>query len=404
MVKRSADRFLTTHAGSLVRPAAIVRIMRRLESGEPGDLHELDAMLPAAVEEVVRRQATTGIDVPSDGEFGKRGWTAYVAERLGGLELVATPYGQLISGLAGTEGRRFAGFYEVYNRIERSMWLPGNQDAALTGDVPASMWQCTGPISYIGGDALKRDIDNFKAALAKAGLEEGFLPVAAPASVTASRRNSYYATEEEYIYAVAGALSQEYHAIVDAGLLLQVDDAFLPAQYARMPEGTSTADYRKFAAMTIEALNHALTGIPEDRVRYHICWGSQNVPHTWDVPLAEIVDLVLTVNAQAYSIEAANPRHEHEWHVWEDTKLPEGKILIPGVISHSTNVVEHPMLLAERIGNFARLVGRENVVAGTDCGFSQNWNLVRVHPEVQWAKLEALVEGARLAGRQFWTN
>jgi 5-methyltetrahydropteroyltriglutamate--homocysteine methyltransferase len=401
-MRRSDTRFLTTHAGSLVRPVEVVNTMRKLEAGEVHDAGELSSLLPAAVEEVVRDQAATGIDIPSDGEFGKRGWTAYVAERLGGLELAPIPYGQLITGLAGAEGRRFAGFYEVYNRIERRMWLPGNENAALSGDVPASMWQCTGPITYTGADALQRDIDNFKAALQKAGLEEGFLPVAAPASVTASRRNNYYKTEEEYIYAVAAALSQEYHAIADAGLLLQVDDAFLPAQYARMPENTTIDDYRKFAAMTVEALNHALDGIPEDRVRYHICWGSQNVPHTWDVPLADIVDLVLSVKAQAYSIEAGNPRHEHEWRVWEETKLPEGKILIPGVISHATNVVEHPLLVAERIGNFARLVGRENVIAGTDCGFSQNWNLVRVHPEVQWAKLEALVEGARLATRQFW--
>jgi 5-methyltetrahydropteroyltriglutamate--homocysteine methyltransferase len=401
-MKTSQSRFLTTHAGSLVRPIEIVRLMRQIESGEPYDEGALDGLLGPAVREVVRQQIDAGIDAPSDGEFGKRGWTAYVAERLGGLEVVASPYGQLITGLAGDQGQRFVGFYEVYNRIERGMWLPGYEHEQLGAEVPAAMWQCTGPITYIGRSAVQRDIENLKAALQSAGCEEGFLPVAAPASVTASRRNNYYKTEEEYVFAVAEALSEEYHAIVDAGLLLQVDDAFLPAQYARMPTGTSMDEYRKFATMTIEALNHALRGIPEDRVRYHICWGSQNVPHTWDVPLAEIIDLVLSVHAGAYAIEAANPRHEHEWHIWEDTRLPDGKVLIPGVISHSTNVVEHPALVAERIGNFAKLVGREAVIAGTDCGFSQNWNLVRVHPEVQWAKLEALVEGAREASIKFW--
>ena len=221
--------------------------------------------------------------------------------------------------------------------------------------------------------------------------------MAAPCSVEASRANNYYRTEEEYLFAIADALKEEYRAIVAAGLLLQVDDAWLPAQYARMLPQASMADYRRYVHLTIEALNHALEGIPEDRVRYHICWGSQNVPHIWDVPLADIIDLVLRVKAQAYAIEAANPRHEHEWEVWQHTTLPDGKILIPGVISHATNVVEHPRLVAQRLQNFARCVGRENVIAGTDCGFSQNWNLARVHPEVQWAKLEALVEGARLA-------
>jgi 5-methyltetrahydropteroyltriglutamate--homocysteine methyltransferase len=344
-----------------------------------------------------------GIDIPSDGEFGKRGWTSYVAERLDGLESSPSVYGTLITGMAGTQHERFRGFYQVYNRIERTVWLPGNEEGTLgPTDMPASSWRCTGPITYTGSDAIKRDVANFAVALQHVQVAEAFLPVAAPCSVEATRANNYYPTEAEYLFAIAEALKEEYHAIVNAGFLLQVDDAWMPARYAHMLPQASMADYRKYVHLTIEALNHALEGIPEDRVRYHICWGSQNVPHTWDVPLADIVDLVLRVKAQAYSIEAANPRHEHEWEVWQHTKLPDGKILIPGVISHATNVVEHPRLVAQRLQNFARCVGRENVIAGTDCGFSQNWNLARVHPEVQWAKLEALVAGARLASEQLW--
>ena len=401
-MKRSSERILTTHAGSLIRPREIVDIMWKLEAGETYDEAELARRLSPAVAEVVHRQAEVGIDIPSDGEFGKRGWTSYVAERLGGLERVDAGYNNLISSLSGGAQERFRGFYQVYNRIERSMWLPGYEDVVDPPVVPASMWQCSGPITYAGAAAIRRDIGNFKDALAEVQVEEAFMPVAAPCSVEASRANNYYDTQEQYLYAIADALKQEYHAIVDAGFVLQIDDAFMPAQYARMRPASTVEEYRRYVNLTIDALNHALQGIPQERVRYHICWGSQNVPHTWDVPLADIVDLLLRVDAQAYSIEAANPQHEHEWEVWQTTKLPEGKILIPGVISHATNVVENPRLVAQRIENFARLVGRENVIAGTDCGFSQNWNLARVHPEVQWAKLEALVEGARLASERLW--
>jgi 5-methyltetrahydropteroyltriglutamate--homocysteine methyltransferase len=402
-MKCSIDRIITTHTDSLVRPREIVDIMHKVEAGQPYDAAALHRLLTPAVAEVVRQQAEVGIDVPSDGEFGKRGWTSYVAERLGGLESTMGAYGNLITGMAGTQHERFQGFYQVYNRIERTVWLPGNEAGTLgPADVPASSWRCTGLITYTGGEAIQRDIANFTAALQHVQVEEACLPVAAPCSVEASRANNYYPTEEAYLFAIADALKEEYHAIVDAGFLLQVDDAWMPAQYARMQPQASMADYRKYVSMTIEALNYALEGIPEERVRYHICWGSQNVLHTWDVPLADIVDMILRVKAQAYSIEAANPRHEHEWEVWQHTTLPDGKILIPGLISHATNVVEHPRLVAQRLQNFARCVGRENVIAGTDCGFSQNWNLARVHPEVQWAKLEALVAGAGLASQQLW--
>ena len=393
---------MTTHAGSLVRPLEIVNFFRKADAGEPVDQAEMNQILPGSVASVVRQQADTGIDVPSDGEFGKQGWTAYVGERLDGLERVESSYGSLTSSFAGPDQERFAGFYKVYNRIERSVWLPGNEDAGPMEELPNPRWRCIGPITYKGQDAIRRDIANFKAALREVQVEDAFMPVAAPCSIQATRPNNYYKSDEEYVFAIAGAMRQEYNAIVEAGFLLQVDDAFIPAQYARMISGTSVEDYRRYAGMTIDALNYALEGIPEERVRYHICWGSQNVPHTWDVPLEQITDLIFKVKSQAYSIEAANPQHEHEWEVWRDTKLPEGKILIPGVISHATNVVEHPSLVAQRIMNFASLVGPQNVIAGTDCGFSGNWNLVRVHPEVQWAKLEALVEGARLASEQLF--
>jgi 5-methyltetrahydropteroyltriglutamate--homocysteine methyltransferase len=261
---------------------------------------------------------------------------------------------------------------------------------------------CVGPITYTGESEIERDIANFKSALARAGVEEGFLPVAAPASVIPDRKNEYYKSEEDLLYAIADAMRTEYRAIVDAGLLLQLDDARAAVTYDRMVPPATMQDYRRWVARHVEALNHALEGIPEDRVRYHVCWGSWPGPHTTDVPLKDIVDLILRVRAGAYLIENANPRHEHEWRVWESVKLPEGKVLAPGVISHATNIVEHPELIAERIVRIARLVGRENVIANTDCGFAQGPFHRRVHPSIMWAKLESLVQGARLASRELW--
>jgi 5-methyltetrahydropteroyltriglutamate--homocysteine methyltransferase len=259
------------------------------------------------------------------------------------------------------------------------------------------------PIRYTGQTEIQRDIDNFKAALKAAGVEEGFLPVAAPASVIPDRRNEYYKNDEDCLHAIADAMRVEYRAIVDAGLLLQLDDARAAVTYDRMVPPASMDDYRRWVAMHMEVLNHALEGIPEDRVRYHVCWGSWPGPHTTDVPLKDIVDLILRVRAGAYLIEGANPRHEHEWRVWESVKLPAGKVLVPGVISHATNVVEHPELVAERIVRFAKLLGRENVLAGTDCGFAQGPFHRRVHPSILRAKLEALSQGARIATGQLWS-
>ena len=360
-MKRSSERVLTTHVGSLCRPADVAEALRAREHGEGFEDEEFEKILAPAVADVVRRQADAGVDVPSDGEFGKSTWMGYISERLSGLEVTVQDPDQLVAvvGSFSQDMQDFAEFYEVYNRESGSMWIPP---------------------------------------------EEAFLPLAAPASVEAWVPNQHYPDDEAYLAALAAALHEEYQAVVDAGLILQLDDAFIPANYdGFLARGQSMDDYLRHCALRIEALNEALHGMPEDRVRYHICWGSWAGPHTTDVPLRAIVDLVLRVNAQAYAIEAANPRHEYEWRVWEDVKLPEGKILIPGVVTHSTNVVEHPETIAQRIERYALMVGRENVMAGTDCGFAQGWNMPRTHPTVQWAKLRALSEGARLASERLWS-
>jgi 5-methyltetrahydropteroyltriglutamate--homocysteine methyltransferase len=404
-MKRSIGRILTTHAGSLVRPPEIVEAMIRDHLREPVDKERRKSDLANAVRDVVKKQAEVGIDIIDDGEFGKSSWVAYVSERLEGLtpmtftrEMLAAP------SPVFPEQDRFGGFYRTYSKYESTMWLPDTPSKARYDGNQMTEYAkvvCTGPLRY-KPEALQHDIANFKAALKELDIEEAFMPVVAPASIEIIP-NRHYKTREEYLLACADALSTEYKMIADAGFLLQVDDAILPMQRFMSFAGKDVAEFRGWAQLRIDALNHALNGIPEDRVRYHICFGSQNVPHTSDAPLAEVLDLVLQVGAQAYSIEASNPRHEHEWQIWSETKLPDGKILIPGVVNHATNIVEHPELIALRLRNFAGLVGRENVIAGTDCGFSQSWNSARVHPEVQWAKLEALVEGARIASRQLWT-
>lgn len=397
-MKRSSDRILTTHVGSLVRPRAIIEAMFRASRALPYESDEYRSHLRDAVDDVVRRQANVGIDIPSDGEFGKIGWARYVTQRLTGIEYKPVQERKVYSDLVYYDRERFADFYRTYPKLERSMWLPElpTEDMA---DTSPHEWVCTGEIKYRGDDAIKRDIENFKSALRNVEVEEAFMPCAAPCSVQIISPSDAYKSEEDYVFAIADALRPEYRAVVDAGFVLQLDDAALPMHYN---PSRGLDEYLRWASIRIDAANHALRGIPADRVRYHICWGSQNAPHTWDIPLKDLVGLLLKLNIGALSIEAANPRHEHEWQVWEHVRLPNDKLLIPGLISHSTNVVEHPELIAWRIGNFARLVGRENLIAGTDCGFSQNWDQIRVHPEIQWAKLEALVEGAEMASRQLW--
>ena len=387
-MKRSKDRILTTHVGSLIRPPALQDFLRAKQAGKPYDTAAYDACLQQSVADVVHKQAEVGIDVVSDGEFGKSiSWSQYVLERLSGFERRPIKPGSN-PFTRGVDRERFAEFYAE---------LDAREGIATTVEAV-----CVGPISYTGQAELARDIANFKAALKDAKVEEAFMPVAAPASVIPDRKNEFYKSEEELIRAIGAAMRTEYKMIIDAGFVLQLDDARAAVTYDRMVPPGSFADYRKWLAMQVDVLNEAIAGLPADRIRYHVCWGSWPGPHASDVPLKDIVDLILGMKVGAYVIEGANPRHEHEWRVWETAKLPPERLLIPGVISHATNVVEHPELVAERIVRLARLVGRENVLAGTDCGFAQGPFHRRVHPSIMWAKLDALVKGAKLASAELW--
>ena len=391
-MKRSSNRILTTHVGSLIRPPRLLELVRAREDGETADVRAYEECLKDSVAEVVRRQAQAGIDVVNDGEFGKStSWSLYALKRVSGFEMRpvqpgANPFAR------GADRERFKEFYAELEGGNDRTWSNVTKREAV----------CVAPVQYTGLAELQHDIDNLKAGLKGVKVEEAFLPVAAPSSAIPDRKNEYYRNEEELVVALAEALRTEYRAIVDAGFLLQVDDARAAVTYDRMVPPASFDDYYRWVARHVEVLNHALEGIPEDRVRYHVCWGSWPGPHTTDVPLRKIVDLILKVRAGAYLIEAANPRHEHEWRVWKDVKLPEGKILAPGVVSHGTNVVEHPELVAERILRFAGVVGRENVIASTDCGFAQEQFSRRVHPTIMWAKLQAMAEGARIASDELW--
>jgi 5-methyltetrahydropteroyltriglutamate--homocysteine methyltransferase len=385
-------RILTTHVGSLIRPPELLKFIAAKQGGLPYAAAAYDECLARSVKEVVRQQAATGIDLPSDGEFGKSiSWSQYALERLSGFERRKAQPGDN-PFRRGADRARFPEFYAEMDRAD------GAPSTAAQAGAPIAV--CVGPITYTGQAEVERDIRNFKAALAAAKIAQGFLPVAAPSSVIPDRKNEYYKSDDECLEAIARAMRTEYRAIVDAGLLLQLDDARFAVTYDRMVPPASLAEYRSWVARHVEVLNAALEGIPEERVRYHVCWGSWPGPHVTDVPLKDVVDLILKVRAGAYLIEGANPRHEHEWRVWEKVKLPAGRKLVPGVISHATNIVEHPELVAERLVRIARLIGPENIMAGTDCGFAQGPFHRRVHPSLLWAKLEALVEGARLASRE----
>jgi 5-methyltetrahydropteroyltriglutamate--homocysteine methyltransferase len=389
-MKRSSNHILTTHVGSLIRPAALQEFLRARQSGKPYDDTAYQKCLSDSVAEVVSQQAKTGVDVVSDGEFGKSiSWSQYALERLSGFERRAIKSEAANPFKRGADRTRFAEFYAE---------LDAREGVATTTEAI-----CVGPIKYTGQAELQRDIDNFKAALKTAKVEEAFLPVAAPASVIPDRKNEYYKSEEELQAAIAAAMHTEYKMIIDAGFLVQLDDARNAVTYDRMVPPATFADYKSWLAQQVDIINHAIEGLPQDRIRYHVCWGSWPGPHVSDVPLKDIVDLILKVKVGAYVIEGANPRHEHEWQVWKNAKLGPGQVLIPGVISHATNVVEHPELVSERIVRLAKIVGRENVIAGTDCGFAQGPFHRRVHPSIMWAKLEALVAGARLASKDLWS-
>ncbi len=388
-MKRSTERILTTHVGSLPRPPDLLAMIQAKERGGAFDPALFAGRVESAVAEIVGRQAASGIDILADGEMGRFGFIPYVNERLAGIE----PR-QSTGGASGwSRSREYLAFPEYYQWASQ---MPG-----AAGRAPPTRWVCTGPVAYRGHQALQRDIDNLKGALAGVACEEAFMPAVSPTNLANWNGNEHYSTDEEFRAALAEALHEEYKAIVDAGLILQIDDPQLASHWAMHPE-IDLAQCRKWAGASVELLNHALRGIPPERVRYHTCYSINMGPRVHDIELRHIVDIMLEVRAGAYSFEAGNPRHEHEWRVWETAKLPEGKVLIPGVITHASNLVEHPEAIAQRIGRFAAVVGRENVIAGADCGFASFSTSCEVHPSVVWAKLAALAEGARLATHELW--
>ena len=396
-MKISTDHILTSHAGSLPRPDALI------EAWGANEEQALTQQLTTSVAEVVRRQKELGIDVPGDGEFGKPmaqrvnygSWWRYSWGRLGGLD----PNGPSLYEMEAHRSRTGHVVLTSFgDRRDRTRFAAayGDPDSGITTGPRPPAPICIAPIHYTGHEAINADITNFKAALTAAGVEEGFMTAVAPAS--ASRiGNAYYKTEEELLYACADAMREEYKAILDAGLVLQLDDPAIAENWDQINPEPSVEEYQKFTMVRVEALNHAIRGLPQDRIRFHLCWGSWHGPHTTDIAMRDIVEVMLAINAQAYSFEAGNVRHEHEWKVWQDVKLPDGKLILPGVVSHATNVVEHPELVADRILRFANLVGRERVIASTDCGLGG-----RIHPDIAWAKLDALAQGAALASRELW--
>ncbi len=395
-MKRSTDRILTTHAGSLPRPEDLRLMVAARSEGQPVDEAALAQRLKEAVADTVQKQVQSGVDIVNDGELGKTNFTNYVRERVGGIEHRPVKPGDAPPQLIyGRDRQEFPEYFE--RGASFGTGGPGARQGGA-GQVPAF---CVGPITYKGQVAVQEDIANLKAALANVAQApspaEAFLPANTPGTIEHWLRNDFYPSDEAFLYAIADAMHEEYKAIVDAGLILQIDDPDLPDAWQIHPE-MDVPEYRKFAELRVDALNHALRGLPMDRIRFHTCWGSYHGPHRYDIPLRDIVDLILKVQAEQYSVEASNPCHQHEWRVWEGVKLPEGKVLIPGVVGHYSDFIEHPELIAERLVRYAGLVGRENVIAGTDCGLGTRVG----HPKIAWAKFEALAEGARLATKKLW--
>ncbi|HUN38787.1 MAG TPA: cobalamin-independent methionine synthase II family protein [Acetobacteraceae bacterium] len=404
-MKNSQHEILTTHAGSLPRPDDLIELNRARQEGETQDETGYQQHLAAAEQDVVQRQKDCGITVPGDGEYGKEmgqkinygAWWSYSFQRLGGLRVGEFMYrmppqrrkdGEVI--LTAFPDRRDR------NLFPAAYADPDSGVSSNRGGPGMRLPVCIDKLTYTGQDAIAADIAHFKAGLAASGYDEGFMTSIGPGACSRIG-NEYYKSEEEFIYACADAMREEYKAIIDAGLLLQIDDPGIAENWDMINPAPTVEEYRKFTMIRVEALNHAIKGLPQDRIRFHLCWGSWHGPHVTDIPMQDIVGVMLAINAQGYSFEAGNVRHEHEWRVWEDVKLPDGKLLIPGVVSHATNVVEHPALVADRIERFAKLVGRENVVAGTDCGLGG-----RVHPEIAWAKLKTLADGATLATQRLY--
>jgi 5-methyltetrahydropteroyltriglutamate--homocysteine methyltransferase len=411
-----ATRIKTTHVGSLPRPAKLIEINHKRVEGDKVDEATFNAELKNAVAETVRKQKEIGVTLVNDGEFGHTmgwdydygAWWSYVIRRLDGVVAEHRPlWEQKLTAQVATpmapkdfvvgewmDRRDWTKFGEAYMDPRSGCALP---EQYMTHWSPV----VKGPIKYKPQE-IQRDIANMKAALAAAGVKDGgWMNSVAPASCS-RMANMHYKTEEELMYACADAMREEYKAIVDAGLIVQLDDPAIGENWDQHKEEPSVEGYRRYSMMCIEALNHAIKGLPPKMIRFHLCYGSWHGPHTTDIPMKHLIDLMLAVNADGYSFEAANVRHEHEWKIWKGVKIPDGKYLMPGVVTHSTNVVEHPELIAERIINYANIVGRENVIAGVDCGFAQGWDLARVHESIQWEKLRVLAEGARIATQRLW--
>lgn len=402
-MKNSANGILTSHVGSLPRPSDLTELNRARQEGEHVDEGTFQEKLRSAVVDVVNRQRDTGISVPNDGAYGQTmghkidygAWWTYSFQRLSGLQLAheglfdmaprRSRPGEVV--LTSFPDRRdWTAFADAYNDPTSGITLGEQVEHPV----------CTGPLAYIGHDAIKADVANVKAGLESAGVDEGFMTSLSPGSCS-RLANNYYATEDEFLYACADAMREEYKAIIDGGLILQIDDPSIAENWDQIKPEPTVEDYQNFTMKRVEALNYAIRDLPKDRIRFHLCWGSWHGPHTTDIPMRDIVDVMLAIDCQAYSFEAGNVRHEHEWKVWQDVRLPEGKIIRPGMVSHATNVIEHPEVVAERIVRFANNVGRENVIASTDCGLGG-----RIHPQIAWAKLESLAQGAELATRRLW--
>jgi 5-methyltetrahydropteroyltriglutamate--homocysteine methyltransferase len=388
-MKTSTDRIITTHAGSLPRPPELLKLVKAKVAGERVNENEFESEVKKAVDQCVKRQGDIGLDVITDGEMSKPSFLSYIVDRLDGVMVTDEPFG------SPWKGSREHNMWSEYYAWEAQVGI------VLAPVIAAKRVVCNAPLKYKGQGQVKADIARLKAALANTRCEEAFLPAISPTQVEFWIRNQHYKSDKDYIFALADALHDEYKAITDAGLLLQIDDPRLVTQYV-MDASMSIADCRKWAEVRVEALNHALRDIPEEKIRYHTCYSIDMGPRTNDMEAKDIVDIILKIKAAAYSFEGANPRHEHEWKVWNAAKLPQHKVLIPGVITHSTVLVEHPELICDRILRYAQGLGRERVIAGADCGFGTFAGMQTIHPTVAWAKLEALVEGARMASRQLW--
>lgn len=382
-MKRSSERILTTHAGALPQPEDLKQMHAAQVAGEPYDEDLFPKRVRQAVAEVVKKQIDCGLDIINDGEVGKSNFSRYARERLTGfIEREARPSDRVSSIFA----RDMVEFGDYFRK----------RMGGIRGENVKRVF-CNGALHYIGHASLKAEIDDFKAGLEGKKYEEAFLPAIAPGTIEHWMKNDYYPSDEAYLVAIAEAMHEEYKAIVDAGFLLQIDDPDLPDGWQFMSQMT-VAEYRKYAELRVDALNHGLRDIPADRIRFHTCWGSYHGPHKFDIPLRDIVDLILKVRANTYSIEASNPRHEHEWRLWEEVKFPDGKVIVPGVVGHATDIVEHPEVIAERIMRYARIIGRENVMAGTDCGLGPRVG----DPQIAWAKFQAMAEGAQIATKKLW--